>query len=157
VQNIIERGTRSFTSGQKAEANKQLQELVRELLRGTLRLGEDFEKSVNDRIAEIDRLVTLQVNEVMHTPEFQKLEASWRGLHYLVDQSETGPMLKIRVLNVSKKDLYKNLKDAVEFDQSTLFKKVYEEEFGQLGGEPFGVLIGDYEFAPHPQDIDFLD
>ncbi len=91
---------------------------------------------INARIAQIDRLISIQLNEVMHHPEFQKLEASWRGLHYLVHQSETGETLKIRVMNVSKKDLLKDMEKASEFDQSTLFKKIYEEEFGMFGGAP---------------------
>jgi len=93
----------------------------------------------------------------MHASEFQRLEASWRGLHYLVHQSETSTMLKIRVFNVSKNDLLKDLERASEFDQSALFKKVYEEEFGMFGGAPFGALIGDYEFGRHPQDMALLD
>ena len=93
-----------------------------------------------------------------HAPrEFQKLEASWRGLHYLVHQTETSTMLKIKVLNVSKKDLLKDLEQAVEFDQSALFKKVYEEEYGTFGGAPFGALVGDYEFGRQPQDIALLE
>src|SRR4029077_227212 len=88
--------------------------------------------------------------------EFQKLEATWRGLHYLVHQSETGEALKIRVLKVSKRDLFQAMEKAVEFDQSQLFKKVYEEEYGTLGGEPYGMLIGDYEFGKHPEDISLL-
>ena len=86
----------------------------------------------------------------MHHPDFQKLEGSWRGLHYLVFESETSTMLKIRVLNVSKKDLLKDLERAAEFDQTALFKKIYEEEYGTFGGAPFGALIGDYEFGNHP-------
>jgi type VI secretion system protein ImpC len=93
----------------------------------------------------------------MHHPDFQKLEGSWRGLHYLVQQSETSTMLKLRVLNVSKKDLLRDLERAVEFDQSALFKKVYEEEYGTFGGAPFGALIGDYEFGRHPQDLSLLE
>ena len=92
----------------------------------------------------------------MHHPEFQKLEGTWRGLDYLVKQSETGERLRIKVLNVSKKELAKDLEKAVEFDQSRLFKIVYEDEYGQLGGHPFGMLIGDYEFGKHPQDVEFL-
>ncbi len=84
------------------------------------------------------------------------MEATWRGLHYLVHQSETGEALKIRVLNVSKRDLFKDLERAVEFDQSALFKKIYEEEYGQLGGKPYGMLVGDYEFSRHPEDISLL-
>ena len=92
----------------------------------------------------------------MHDPGFQQLESTWCGLKYLVDQSETGDTLKIRVLNVSKRDLFKDLERAAEFDQSALFKKVYEEEYGQLGGEPYGMLVGDYEFGRNAEDISLL-
>jgi type VI secretion system protein ImpC len=93
----------------------------------------------------------------MHHPDFQKLEGSWRGLKYLLNNSETGTQLKIKVLNVSKKDLLKDLQKAPEFDQSALFKKVYEEEFGVFGGTPFGALVGDYEFGKSGQDIELLE
>src|SRR5204863_1518835 len=96
------------------------------------------------------------LNEIMHKEEFQKLESTWRGLHYLVHQSETGESLKIRVINVNKRDLFKDLEKAIEFDQSALFKKVYEDEYGQLGGEPYGMLVGDYEFGRHPEDVSLL-
>src|SRR5437588_8128737 len=119
-------------------------------------ISKDVETNIKFWIAEIDKKLSSQLNEVMHHPDFQKLESSWRGLHYLVHQSETGESLKIRVLNVSKRDLFKDLKKAVEFDQSALFKKVYEEEYGQLGGEPYGMLVGDYEFSRHPEDIALL-
>jgi type VI secretion system protein ImpC len=92
----------------------------------------------------------------MHNPDFQKLESTWRGLHYLVHQSETGESLKIRVMNVQKRELAKDLEKAVEFDQSTLFKKVYEEEYGTLGGQPFGMLMGDYEFSKSAEDVGML-
>src|SRR5205823_4478120 len=107
-------------------------------------------------VAEIDRKLSAQLNEVMHSPEFQRLEGTWRGLHYLVSQSETGDALKIRVLNVNKRELFKDLERAVEFDQSALYKKVYEEEYGQLGGEPYGMLVGDFEFSRHPEDVSLL-
>jgi type VI secretion system protein ImpC len=93
----------------------------------------------------------------MHHPSFQKLEGTWRGVKYLMDQSETGTMLKIRILNVSKKELLKDLQRASEFDQSALFKKVYEEEYGVFGGAPFGALVGDFEFGKHPEDIELLE
>ena len=92
----------------------------------------------------------------MHHPDFQKLEGTWRGLNYLVMNSETSAMLKIKVLNVSKRELFKDVDKAVEFDQSQIFKKLYENEFGTPGGEPYGALIGDYEFTNHPEDIDLL-
>ena len=92
----------------------------------------------------------------MHDPKFTKLEGTWRGLHYLVMNSETGTSLKIRVLNASKRDLTRDLQRAVEFDQSQLFKKIYENEFGTPGGEPYGALIGDYEWTQHPDDVETL-
>jgi type VI secretion system protein ImpC len=119
-------------------------------------ISKDVETNIKYWIAEIDKKLSSQLNEIMHNADFQKLEATWRGMHYLVHQSETGENLKIRVLNVSKRDLFKDLERAVEFDQSTLFKKVYEEEYGQLGGQPYGMLIGDYEFSRHPEDIGLL-
>lgn len=112
---------------------------------------------INDRISNIDNLLTKQINLVLHEPDFQKLEATWRGLNYLVMNTETSSRLKLRVLNVAKKDLLKDLQKAVEFDQSALFKKVYEEEFGTYGGDPFSLIIGDYEFGRHPEDIELLE
>jgi type VI secretion system protein ImpC len=126
-------------------------------MKGTVRVSKDIEATINARIADIDELLSRQLNEIMHVQEFQRLEASWRGLHYLVHQSETSTMLKIRVFNVSQNDLLKDLERASEFDQSALFKKVYEEEYGMFGGAPFGALIGDYEFGRHPQDMALLD
>jgi type VI secretion system protein ImpC len=142
---------------QREQSRKQIATLVEEVMKGTVTVSKDLEAMIGARIAEIDGLLSRQLNEVMHAPEFQKLEASWRGLHYLVHQSETSPMLKIRVLNVSKNDLLRDLERAPEFDQSALFVKVYEEEYGMFGGDPFGVLIGDYEFGRHPQDMALLE
>jgi type VI secretion system protein ImpC len=104
----------------------------------------------------VDNRMSRQLAELMHKPEFLKLEGTWRGLHYLVQNSETCETLKIQVLNASRNEIYKDLDSAIEFDQSFLFKKVYTGEFGQAGGKPFGALIGDYEFKNHPEDIDFL-
>src|SRR5262245_4222654 len=119
-------------------------------------VSKDVETSIKFWIGELDKKLSAQLNEVMHHPDFQKLEATWRGLHYLVSQSETGENLKVRVLNVNKRDLFKDLEKAVEFDQSALFKKVYEEEYGQLGGSPYGMLVGDYEFSRSPEDVGLL-
>src|SRR5438874_4528159 len=119
-------------------------------------ISKDVETNIKYWIAEVDKKLSSQLNEVMHAPEFQQLEATWRGLHYLVHQSETGENLKIRVLNVKKRELFKDLERAAEFDQSALFKKVYEEEYGQLGGEPYGMLVGDYEFGRNAEDISLL-
>ena len=120
-------------------------------------LTRDAEVTIASRIAEIDRLISLQLNEVLHHPSFQKLEGTWRGIKYLMDQSETSDNLKIKLLNVSKRDLLRDLQRAPEFDQSALFKKVYEEEFGVFGGAPFGALVGDYEFGRGPEDMELLE
>lgn len=120
-------------------------------------VSKDAETMINARIAQIDHLLSIQLNEILHHPSFQKLEATWRGLKYLLDQSETGTHLKIKVLNASKKELLRDLQRAAEFDQSALFKKVYEEEFGVFGGAPFGAMIGDYEFGKGPEDIELLE
>src|SRR5262249_31159891 len=119
-------------------------------------VSKDVENNLKFWIGEIDKKLTSQLNEVMHNEEFQKLEGTWRGLHYLVHQSETSEALKIRVLNVSKRDLFKDLEKAAEFDQSALFKKIYEEEYGQLGGQPYGMLIGDYEFGRQAEDVSLM-
>jgi type VI secretion system protein ImpC len=119
-------------------------------------ISKDVETNIKYWIAEIDKKLSGQLNEVMHAPEFQQLESTWRGLHYLVHQSETGENLKIRVLNVKKRELFKDLEKAVEFDQSALFKKVYEEEYGQLGGQPYGMLVGDYEFDRSAEDVSLI-
>jgi type VI secretion system protein ImpC len=113
-------------------------------------------RSISAGIAHLDATISKQLAAVMHHPEFQKLEGSWRGLHYLVDKSETSAQLKIRVLNISKRELFKDLDKAIEFDQSLTWKKIYESEFGSPGGEPYGALIGNYEFTNHPEDIDLL-
>jgi type VI secretion system protein ImpC len=119
-------------------------------------ISKDVETNIKFWIAEIDKKLSGQLNEVMHAPEFQQLESTWRGLHYLVHQSETGESMKIRVLNVKKRELFKDLEKAVEFDQSALYKKVYEEEYGQLGGQPYGLLVGDYEFDRSAEDVSLL-
>lgn len=142
---------------QRVQSRKQIATLVDEVLKGTVRVSKDLEATINARIADIDALLSTQLNEIMHAPEFQKLEGSWRGLRYLVYQSETSTMLKIKVLNTSKDDLRRDLERASEFDQSALFKQIYEEEYGTFGGVPFGALIGDYEFGRHPQDLALLE
>ena len=109
-------------------------------------------------IARLDEKLSAQVNAILHAQEFQQIESAWRGLHYLVFNSETDSSLKIRVMNVSKNELYRNLRlyPGARWDQSPLFKKVYEHEFGQLGGEPFGCLVGDYHFSHLPTDVQLL-
>ncbi len=130
--------------------------LTEEALKGTVSWNKDVTRTISTAITAIDAVISKQLAAVMHAPEFQKLEGSWRGLNYLVMNSETSAQLKLKVMNVSKRELFKDLDRAVEFDQSQAFKKLYENEFGTPGGEPYGALIGDYEFTNHPEDIDML-
>src|SRR6201996_3044098 len=140
-----------------ARGRDMVKEFVSQVLEGHMTLTRDAEATIQARIAQIDRLISIQLNEVLHYPAFQKLESTWRGIKYLIDQSETNDMLKIKVLNASKRELLKDLQRAPEFDQSAMFKKVYEEEFGVFGGAPFAALLGDYEFGRGPEDIECLE
>ena len=158
LDQIVDQGWRSGADTVARERGKNLvKEFVAQVLDGSMTVAKDAEMMINARIAQIDHLLSIQLNEVLHHPSFQKLEGSWRGLKYLMDHSETGTGLKIRVLNVSKKELLRDIEKAPEFDQSALFKKVYEEEYGVFGGAPFGTLIGDYEFGKHPEDMALLE
>ena len=146
------------TDTAKREIEGAVRTLAQQALVSTQLISTDVLQSIEAMIAEIDKKLSEQINVIMHHPDFQQLESAWRGLHYLVSNSETDEMLKIRVLNVSKKDLHKTLKrfKGTAWDQSPTFKKLYEEEYGTLGGEPFGCLVGDYYFDHGPQDVEFL-
>jgi type VI secretion system protein ImpC len=157
LEKIISEGRLAREEEQRAAARDLIGEFVDQVMAGTMTVSKDTQAMINARIGQIDRLISRQLNAILHHPDFQKLEGSWRGLHYFVHQTETGTMLKIKVMNVAKKDLLRDMERAPEFDQSALFKKVYEEEYGMFGGAPFGALIGDYEFSPHPQDSALLE
>jgi type VI secretion system protein ImpC len=157
LDQIVEQGRFGKESVARERGRDMVKEFVAQVLEGEMKLSRDADATINARVAQIDHLISLQLNEILHHPAFQKLEGSWRGIKYMMDQSETSAMLKIRVLNVSKKELLRDLQRAPEFDQSVMFKKVYEDEFGIFGGEPFGALIGDYEFSKHPEDIELLE
>lgn len=157
LDQIVDEGRIARDPAGRERGKNLVKEFVSQFLDGSMTLSPDSEAMINMRIAQIDHLISLQLNEVMHHEAFQKLEASWRGLRYLLDHSETGEMLKLKVLNVSKKDLLRDLQRASEFDQSAMFKKVYEEEFGIFGGHPFGALIGDYEFGRKPEDLELME
>jgi type VI secretion system protein ImpC len=157
LSRILDEGRLARDESQTERAKDMLAEFVQQVMQGEMTMSKDMEATINARIGAIDKLLSSQLNEIMHAEDFQKLEGSWRGLHHLVHNSETSTMLKIRVMNASKKDLLKDLERAPEFDQSALFKKVYEEEFGTFGGAPFGALIGDYDFGNHPQDMSLLE
>lgn len=157
LDQIVDEGRFGADSTQRERGKDIIKKFVAEVLGGTISIAPDTEAMLNARIAQIDHLISIQLNEIMHHQEFQKLEATWRGLKYMLGQTETSVMLKIKVLNVSKKELLRDLQRAPEFDQSALFKKVYEEEYGVFGGAPFGALLGDYEFGRTGQDIELLE
>jgi type VI secretion system protein ImpC len=157
LDQIVEEGRFGAEPAARERGKNLVKEFVAQVLEGSMTIARDTEMMINARIAQIDHLISIQLNEIMHHPSFQKLEGSWRGVKYLMDQSETGVMLKIKILNVSKKELLKDLQRAPEFDQSALFKKVYEEEYGVFGGSPFGALVGDYDFGKHPDDMELLE
>jgi len=140
------------------EVENAVSTLVRQALADTSVIKTDVLDTVEEMIARIDQKLSAQMNEILHAPEFQQIESAWRGLHYLVFNSETDSMLKIRVMNISKQEIYRNLRlyPGARWDQSPLFKRVYEYEFGQLGGEPFGCIVGDYHFSHLPTDVQLL-
>lgn len=133
-----------------------LRTLTEQAMQGTVTFDRNLTVSINKAIETIDAQISRQLATIMHDPAFVKLEGSWRGLHYLVHNTETSVNLKIRVLNVSKRELWKDLSKSVEFDQSQMFKSIYENEFGTPGGEPYGALIGDYEFSNSFEDLETL-
>lgn len=141
---------------ERDRAQDLIKALTEEALKGTVSFSRNLTVTFDRAIAAIDQKLSEQLNKIMHHPRFSKLEGSWRGLNYLVMNSETGTGLKIRMLQCSKKDLSRDLQKAVEFDQSQMFKKLYENEFGTPGGEPYGSLVGDYEWTNHPDDIETL-
>jgi type VI secretion system protein ImpC len=157
LDQILTQGKLARDDYQKERAKDMIGEFVNQVMAGELTMSKDMDTAINARIAEIDRLISAQLNEIMHHQDFQKLEGSWRGLHHLVKNSETSTQLKIRVMSVQKKELLKDFERALEFDQSAMFKKLYEEEFGMFGGAPYGALIGDFEFGNHPQDMSLLE
>lgn len=138
------------------ETEDLLKTLTKEAMAGSLKWDKNLTVTINSAIAAIDKVMSKQLSAIMQSEKLQKLEGSWRGLNHLVMNSETSSQLKIRMLNLSKKELTKDLEKAVEFDQSQTFKKIYESEFGIAGGEPYAAIIGDYEFSGHPDDLDLL-
>jgi type VI secretion system protein ImpC len=157
LDQIVEEGRVGVDAATRERGKSLVKEFINQVLEGEVTISKDTEAMINARVAQIDHLLSLQLNEILHHPQFQKLEASWRGLKYLISQSETSVMLKIRVMNVTKKELLRDLQRAPEFDQSALFKKIYEEEFGVFGGEPFAAMVGDYEFSKGPEDLELLE
>ncbi len=157
IDELIREGKMARDEMQVAHARTLIGEFVNQVEPAQVPANGDLAAIVLQKIAEIDRVLSEQVNEILHAEPFQKLEGSWRGLNYLVMNTETSTSLKLRVMTATKKELLSDVERASEFDQSTLFKKLYEEEFGTFGGAPYGCLVGDYEFGRHPQDMSLLE
>ncbi|WP_164072634.1 type VI secretion system contractile sheath large subunit [Stenotrophomonas maltophilia] len=157
LDQIVEKSKVARSQTEHDRAKDIIAALAKEVLDGTVVVSDNLNLTLDARIAEIDRIISEQLSAVMHAESFQKLEGSWRGLHYLCQQTSTGPNMKIKVFNSPQKDLVKDFKSAIDFDQSALFKKVYEEEFGTFGGAPFGALIGDYFLGRQPEDMYFIE
>ena len=157
LDQIVEQSKVAKSSTEHARAKDIISELVAQVMEGTVVVSDNLAATIDARVAEIDAMISRQLSTIMHAPEFQKIESSWTGLNYLVKNSSTGQNLKIKMLNATKRELVKDFQSALEFDQSTMFKKVYEEEFGTFGGAPFGALIGDYEITRQPEDMYFIE
>ncbi|MBL4919062.1 type VI secretion system contractile sheath large subunit [Szabonella alba] len=155
---LLQKEFRPKSDHAKTAVEQAVKTLAEQALVNTALVSDDALRTIEGIIAEIDKKLTEQVNLILHHADFQQLESAWRGLHYLVNNTETDEMLKIRVLNISKKDMAKTLKKfkGTAWDQSPIFKKVYEEEFGQFGGEPYGTLVADYHFDHSPPDVELL-
>jgi type VI secretion system protein ImpC len=157
LDSIIDGSRMAQSEAERGRAKDLIKEFVEQVVGDDERVSLDVITSIEKRIAELDALLSAQMNEILHAAEFQKLEGSWRGLHHLVSNSETSTTLKIKVLTCSKKELLRDFNSAADFDQSALFKKIYEEEYGTFGGAPFASLIGDYEFGRDPEDLTLLE
>jgi type VI secretion system protein ImpC len=153
---LLEQAISATKQTEPKRAEELLRTLTEQALEGTISYSKNLNLSISEAIKQIDAKISKQLAAVMHHPKFKQLEGSWRGLHYLVMNTETSAGLKLRVINWSKRELFRDMSRATEFDQSQLFKKIYESEFGTPGGQPYGALIGDYEFTNHPEDIDTL-
>src|SRR5262249_14342318 len=157
VERLLTEGKMVRDDSQLVHARSLVNEFATQALDEGMTVSDDVVAAIKTRIAQIDQLISDQMNTILHHPEFQQLEASWRGLSYLVHNSETGTRLKLRLLNATKKELLTDLEKATEFDQSVLFKKIYEEEYGTAGGKPSSCRVGDYELGRHPQHVKMLE
>jgi type VI secretion system protein ImpC len=155
---LLQKEFKPKTDRARSEVENAVRTLAEQALRETTVVSDDVIGTIKAIIAEIDKKLSDQVNVILHHERFQQVESAWRGLEHLVSNTETDEMLKIRVMNISKKDLAKTLKKykGTAWDQSPVFKKLYEQEYGQLGGEPYGCLVGDYYFDHTPGDVEML-
>jgi len=157
LDQIIENSKVAKSLTEHVRAKDLISELVNQVMQGTVVMSANLTATLDARVAELDQLISAQVSAIMHAPEFQRLESSWTGLNYLIRNTSTSSNLKIKVLNATKKELVKDFQSALDFDQSAMFKKVYEEEFGTFGGAPFATLLGDFEISRQPEDMYFVE
>src|SRR5436305_5043199 len=157
-ENLLNKQFKPKSDTAKEAVQAAVKTLAEQALASTSLITKDAVSSIEAIVAEIDRKLSEQINLILHHEDFKALEGTWRGLHHLVNNTETDEMLKIRVLNISKLDLKKTLKkfEGTAWDQSPLFKRLYEDEFGSPGGQPYGALIGDYYFDHSPEDVKML-
>ncbi|MEO0401529.1 MAG: type VI secretion system contractile sheath large subunit [Pseudomonadota bacterium] len=157
-ENLLKKEFRPKSDQAKTAVEQAVKTLASQALANTALVSDDALRTIESIVAQIDQKLTEQVNLILHHKDFQQLESAWRGLHYLVNNTETDEMLKVRVMNISKKDMHKTLRKfkGTAWDQSPIFKKIYEEEFGQFGGEPYGSLVADYHFDHSPPDVELL-
>ena len=155
---LLQKEFRPKTDHAKEAIETAVKTLAEQALESSVTISADVVHTVEALVAEIDRKLSEQINRIIHHADFQQLESGWRGLHYMVNNTETDEMLKIKVLNISKRELSRTLKKfkGTAWDQSPIFKKFYEEEYGQFGGEPYGCFVGDYYFDHTPPDVELL-
>jgi type VI secretion system protein ImpC len=155
---LLQKEFKPRTETAKSAVESAVATLAQQALENASLISEDVLLSLEAMVAEIDRKLSEQINQIIHHDEYQKLESAWRGLHFLVNNTETDEMLKIRVMNISKKELHKTVRKfkGTAWDQSPIFKKLYGEEYDQIGGEPYGCLVGDYYFDHTPPDVELL-
>ena len=156
---ILKQSFKPRTERARIEVESGISVLVDQALKDTSVIKADVLDTIDEMIARIDAKLSEQMNEIVHAPEFQQIESAWRGLHYLVYNSETDAQLKIHIMNISKRELGRNLRTnfpGAKWDQSPLFKRIYEAEYGVLGGQPYGCIVADYEFSHLPTDVQLL-
>lgn len=156
VSSLLEQAIGATKHTERSRAEELLAALTEQAMSGVVKFDKNISKTIEDAIKKIDEQVSKQTAAIMHAPEFLKLEGAWRGVHYMINNTTPEPGLKFRLFNADKAEVYKDLTKNIEFDQSELFKKLYEDEFGTPGGEPYGVLVGDYEFENTPKDVEML-
>ncbi|ADU91657.1 type VI secretion system contractile sheath large subunit [Taylorella equigenitalis] len=158
LSSLLKKEFKPKTEEAQSAVESAVKTLAEQALSSAVTISSDSYITIQNIIAEIDRKLSQQINVILHNEEFQKLEGAWRGLHYLVNNTETDEMLKIRFMPISKKELGRTLKrhKGTAWDQSPIFKRIYEEEYGQFGGEPIGCIVGDYHFDHSPPDVELL-